>query len=178
LSPFGHLVGYGHGAGQTRAVQEDCSARACGFAKERPAANLHLGDKETGHGRRKDEDIQVAEVVGHNQSMIRRSPVDAIVNSHPCQYPASSLLGPQRATLQRNWTAQPKQPIADNAEGQSQYQRHSAPDRAKAHVVRGVRKRLRAEGESNFRSSSVRKSMVPNSLSQAGGQQTRAPIAR
>jgi len=37
------------------------------LAEERPAADLHLGDKEAGRSRADDEIFQVAEVIGDEQ---------------------------------------------------------------------------------------------------------------
>src|SRR5208337_653593 len=94
------------------------------------------------------------------------------------QQPASCLLPPARLPLKRDWAAQTKQPVADYGKKELESQRHSAPDPPQRHCVRGARNRWRAAAETVFRSSNVRKSMVPNSRSQAGGAAIRAPIAR
>src|ERR1035441_7531211 len=99
-----------------------------------------------------------------------------ITDAHAGENHAASLLNPQGAHLHRQWAAQLQKPITKNAQNQSPSQRHSAPQSVKTHCVSGARKRLRAECESNFRSSSVRKSMVPNSRSQAGGPLMVRPV--
>jgi len=117
-------------------------------------------------------------VVADDQPMSRRLAFNTILDTHPGQYPTCRLLHPHGAALQRDRAAQAQEPETENAQGKSHRQRHSAPDGTDVHVVSGARKRFRAEGAISLRSSSVRKSMVPNSRSQAGGPPMRAPMAK
>src|ERR1017187_8950183 len=87
-------------------------------------------------------------------------------------------LDPERPALQCDGSAHSKRPVTKNAQEEGHCQRHSAPEGTETHVVRGARKRFRAECEISLRSSSVRKPMVPNSLPQDGGPPMRAPMAR
>ena len=50
-------------------VHEDGAAEAGHHAEEGPAEDIVLGDEETGCGRGKDEDIEIAEVVRDNHAV-------------------------------------------------------------------------------------------------------------
>lgn len=117
-------------------------------------------------------------MIGDDDAMRRRYAFHVTANMQAGQNQATRSLQPSGPLLERQRAANAQKPIAKDAMNQCNAQRHSASDATPGQEVKGARKRLRAEGANNFRSSSVRKSIVPNSRSHAGGAQMRAPIAR
>ena len=179
LQPLGDLLGHRHGAGQARPIQKNRPARPRRLAEKRPATDLHLGHKKARHRRADDEDVEIAEVIRNHQPAGRRLAFHLRSRCPGTSEPRAPLpAATGRAAPASCGPRTRLQPVAKNAECESECQRHSAPDPAQRHSVSGARKRLRAAAESNFRSRSVRKSMVRNSRSQAGGAAMRAPIAR
>src|SRR5512146_290890 len=101
--------------------------------------------------------------------MRSRFTLDRVGNIQAFQNPARTSLHPDCAPFKRARTLKAKEPEGYDASDDFKSQRHSAPGPAQAHCVSEARKRLRAAVEIDLRSSSVRKSIVPNSRSQAGG---------
>ena len=100
-------------------------------------------------------------ICGH-QPVRRRPAMNPGVNAQGSHNPACRRPHPLRTLEKRNVAAQAEQPKRNRIRGQGKSQRHSAPEGTQTHWVSGARNRLRAADESSFRSSSVRKSMVPN----------------
>ena len=120
--------------------------------------------------------------------------LDAIVDSHGVEGEVGTVLEPLGALFEGEAAAaedggQPHTGKGDEAareaEGEDEPAEESACGsgcdarlRRGGHEVSGARNRFRAEEVMARRSISVRKSMVPNSRSQAGALAMRAPIAR
>ena len=117
-------------------------------------------------------------MIRHHQPANRRLALHLGSDVEHFQNCPRRTLQPQSAPIQCHWPAQAIEPVTNNAHCESERQRHSAPHPAHCQSVSGARKRWRAAAESRFKSRSVRKSMVRNSRSHAGGAAMRAPIAR
>jgi len=174
---LGDLFGGGFGAGAAGAVDKEGAAGSGQGAEEWPAADLNLGDEVDGQGCREDEDVEIAEVIGDEESTLRARAFDGEADVEQAHDKDAGFVLPQGAALHGVWACEAHEQGACEAVEECEPERHSAPDRAKIHCVSGARKRLRAEAESCLRSSRVRKSMVPKSRSQAGGAAMRAPMA-
>src|SRR5208337_954312 len=172
------LIGDRHGAGLARTVEEDRPSRPRRFAEDWPTVHFHLGHKEARHGGADDGNVEIAEMIRYHEATGRWLPFHVPFDPQAPENPAGRLLQPQRALFKRHGTTHALEPVMQNAECQCKHQRHSAPEPPQHHEVNGARKRWRAAADSNLRSRSVRKSMVRNSRSQAGGAAIRAPMAR
>src|SRR5580658_596576 len=117
-------------------------------------------------------------MVGNHQAANGALAFNRNVDAQADQDATTRRLEPDRTALERKRAAYADEPVMNNASCKGKRQRHSAPAAAQHHGASGARKRLRAAGESISRSSKVRKSMVRNSRSKAGGAAMRAPMAR
>src|SRR5581483_1166313 len=173
-----YLRRYAIRAAAAAAIEKDRASGASGPPKERPALHFNLGNKKARHRRRQNHDVEIAEMVGDDQPLGRNSSFHSGVNPKAGEHAARCRLQPQRALLQRKRATHADQPEAKRTRRKSESQRDRPPEAAEDQCVSGARNRLRAAAESDLRSSNVKKSIVRNSRSHAGGAAMRAPMAR
>lgn len=159
-------------------VHKNCPCPACEPAEERPRLHVLFGDKDARRLRGDDKDVKVAEMIAHDEAF----PGDFAADSHMDVHDA---LKPFRAAMDRHpCFGPPSGDFASHAGQRSSHagQTEAGPERPFRRLENPVRthskKRAFAAGCRTSRSSRVRKSMVPNCLSRAGGPQTFAPMAR
>lgn len=100
------------------------------------------------------------------------------INMKTGQHSATRFVHPECALLQSERATQAAHGKIQCTHCQRNAQLRSAPDNTQFHGASGARNRFLAACDSAAMSSRVRKSMVPNSRSHAGGAQMRAPIAK
>ena len=81
LKPVGDLARYVGGAGTAGTVDEDGPATARGFTEEGPAVYLSLSDKEAGHRRAEDDDIEITEVIRNHKALTWRLALNVAMNA-------------------------------------------------------------------------------------------------
>ena len=175
---FRNPLSHGERARSARPVDKKRSAGTGHHSKHRPLTDFGLGHHAAGQRCCVNHDVEIAKVVRHKQTAGGRAAGDQGSDSQTPHHKPRGRLKPEGAALESKRTPQVCKPQAENAHRKCKDQRHSAPDPSKVHGVSGARNRLRAADNSIFKSSRVRKSIVPNSRSHAGGAQIRAPMVR
>src|SRR5580698_5411666 len=160
------------------ALDKDRPATLRQQSKSRPLAHFRLGDKDARHGGSVQQNIQIAEVVGNNETGLRCRTFYRERNREPAQYKSTRCAHPLCALRKRQSGLPQTQPPIPHKQLQKCEQKEDKPQSAAEKALycsSSSRNRFLAAGVSCRRSSSVRKSIVPNSRSHAGSPQIRAP---
>ena len=144
-------------------IHKDGSSESGESAENRPTLNISLGHERGGRKRAENDDIQVTEMVADQQAAAGNGATSYHAQIEDAKKTTATDLEPTRA-------------IPDEKERQSSQSKFGdEPDGAEDSHVRNF---WRTIAGNVSKSSSVRKSMVLNVRSSAGGPQILAPIER